>query len=76
MHCKFENESIEMIELLNTEIYEGNRWVKSRLDTTKMRKMENIQNKAQRGGKTENAKEEKREKMRRSKLHLIKSRRR
>lgn len=65
-----------MIELLNTEIYEGNRWVKSRLDTTKMRKMENIQNKAQRDGKMENAKEEKREKMRRSKLDLIKSSRR
>lgn len=65
-----------MIELLNTEIYEGNRWVKSRLDTTKMRKMENIQNKAQRDGKMENAKEEKREQMRRSKLHLIKSSRR
>lgn len=65
-----------MIELLNTEIYEGNRWVKSRLDTTKMRKMENIQNKAQRDGKMENAEEEKREKMRRSKLDLIKSSRR
>ena len=57
-----------MIELLNTEIYEEKRWVESRLDRTKMRIGENIQNKT-RDYKMENTTEEKREKMR-SKLHL------
>ena len=56
-----------MIELLNTEIYEEKRWVESRLDRTKMRIGENIQNKM-RDYKMENTTKEKREKMR-SKLY-------
>ena len=57
-----------MIELLNTEIHEEKRWVESRLERTKMRIGENIQNKTWHD-KMENTTEEKREKMR-SKLYL------
>ena len=57
-----------MIELLNTQIYEEKRWVESRLDRTKMRIGENIQNKMK-DDKMENTTEKKREKMR-SELYL------
>ena len=57
-----------MIELLNTQIYEEKRWVESRLDRTKMRIGENIQNKMK-DDKMENTTEKKREKVR-SELYL------
>lgn len=44
---KFGNKSVKVTELVNTEIYERNRWIK-RLDTTEVRVSENIQNKAKR----------------------------
>lgn len=75
IRCIFRNESIEIIELFNIEIYERNRWVENRFSTTEVRIGKNIQNQARRDNKMENTKEEKtdiKDKIRRSKQQLSK----